>query len=394
MKYKIRLQEEQIQKALARGKSVLLLGPRQTGKTTMLDRVKRDLYLSLVRPDVRQRYERAPSLLTGEVEALKKMTKGVPVVFIDEVQKVPKLLDVIQDLVDRGQASFILTGSSARKLKRGMATNLLPGRVVSLRLDPFVLAEAETDSLENRLLYGSLPGIVACNNTDDQETDLASYVTTYLEEEIRAEAIVRNLGAFARFLELAAAESGQIVNARKLSQEIGVAHTTIAGYYDILQDCLIAERIEPLIKSNTRKKLTRSPKYLFFDLGVRRLAAREGTKPTRETWGHWFEQFVGLELLRCARAQQRRVQLHFWRDPDGPEVDWILEEAGHYLPVEVKWTDAPTSADGRHLETFLKEYPQATDATIVCRCPRKMRLSENVTAIPWQDVDQLVLKSK
>lgn len=175
MKYKIRLQEEQIQKALARGKSVLLLGPRQTGKTTMLDRVKRDLYLSLVRPDVRQRYERAPSLLTGEVEALKKMTKGIPVVFIDEVQKVPKLLDVIQDLVDRGQASFILTGSSARKLKRGMATNLLPGRVVSLRLDPFVLAEAETDSLENRLLYGSLPGIVACNNADDQETDLASY---------------------------------------------------------------------------------------------------------------------------------------------------------------------------------------------------------------------------
>lgn len=360
----------------------------------MLDRTKRDLYLSLIRPDVRQRYERAPGLLTGEVESLKETTKGIPVVFIDEVQKVPELLDVIQDLVDRGQACFILTGSSARKLKRGMATNLLPGRVVSLRLDPFVLAEAQTDSLESRLLYGSLPGIVACNNGEDQETDLASYVTTYLEEEIRAEAIVRNLGAFARFLELAAAESGQIVNARKLSQEIGVAHTTIAGYYDILQDCLIAERIEPLIKSSTRKKLIRSPKYLFFDLGVRRLAAREGVRPTRETWGHWFEQFVGLELLRCARAQQRRIQLHFWRDPDGPEVDWILEEEGNYLPVEVKWTDSPTSADGRHLETFLKEYPQASGATVVCRCPRKMRLSENVTAIPWQDVDQLILKSK
>ncbi|MBF0619792.1 MAG: ATP-binding protein [Candidatus Omnitrophica bacterium] len=394
MRYTARLQEKQVCRALARGKSVLLLGPRQTGKTTMLDRIKRDLYLSLVRPDIRQRYERDPGLLTGEVEALKGKGRSRPVVFIDEVQKAPKLLDVIQDLVDRGKASFLLTGSSARKLKRGAATNLLPGRIVSLRLDPFVLAEVEAESLESRLLYGALPGILACANAADRETDLASYVTTYLEEEVRAEAIVRNLGAFARFLELAAAESGQIVNAQKLSQEIGVAHTTVAGYYGILEDCLVAERIDPLTKSNTRKKLTRSPKYLFFDLGVRRLAAREGVRPTREAWGLWLEQFVGLELLRCIRVQQRRAQLHFWRDPDGPEVDWVLEEEGRYLPVEVKWTDAPSASDCRHLETFLREYPQAVKGFVVCRCPRKMRLTDNVTAIPWQEVDQLVMGSK
>ncbi len=361
----------------------------------MLDRIKRDLYLSLVRPDVRQRYERDPGLLTGEVEALKGHgAKSIPVVFIDEVQKVPKLLDTIQDLIDRGKASFILTGSSAKKLKHGITPNLLPGRIVALRLDPFVLAEVDADTLENRLLYGALPGILACTHLTDRETDLASYVTTYLEEEVRSEAIVRNLGAFARFLELAAAESGQIVNARKLSQEIGVAHTTILGYYNILQDCLVAERIDPLIKSNTRKKLTRSPKYLFFDLGVRRLAAREGVRPARETWGLWFEQFVGLELLRCARAQQRRAQLRFWRDPDGPEIDWVIEENGCYLPVEVKWTDSPSSSDCRHLETFIKEYPQASEGFVVCRCPRRMRVSEHVTAIPWQTVDQLVLGSK
>ncbi|MBF0388321.1 MAG: ATP-binding protein [Candidatus Omnitrophica bacterium] len=394
MVYKSRLQEIQVLRALGRGKSVLLLGPRQTGKTTMLDRVKRDLYLSLVRPDVRQRYERDPGVLAGEVEALKEQkSKALPVVFIDEVQKVPALLDVIQDLVDRRQASFILTGSSARKLKRGVATNLLPGRLVALRLDPFVLAEVAADKLEERLLYGALPGILACRSAADRETDLASYVTIYLEEEVRAEAVVRNLGAFARFLELAAAESGQIVNTQKLSQEIGVAHSTIAGYYNILQDCLIAERIEPLTKSNTRKKLTRSPKYLFFDLGVRRLAAREGVCPAREAWGFWLEQFVGLELLRCLRAQQRRGQLHFWRDPDGPEVDWVIEEDGRYLPVEVKWTAVPSMTDCRHLETFLKEYPQALEGFVVCRCPRKMRLSERITAIPWQNVDQLVLGS-
>ena len=391
MKYIKRLLEEDIRHTLQRNKSVLLLGARQTGKTTLTQRFNPDLSISFIQPDIRQRYEKAPSILKGEVEALdpKKGAKK-SLVILDEVQKVPAILDVVQDLIDRGIANFILTGSSARKLRKGAQFNLLPGRVVALRMQPFSTVEFPEKKIEDLLLYGSLPGMVAVKDDKDRETDLESYVTTYLEEEVRAEAVVRNLGHFARFLELAASESGRIINLRKLSQEIGVAHTTIAAYYQILEDCLITERIEPLTQSATRKKLTKSEKILFFDLGVRRLAAREGTKPSRDAMGHLFEQFVGLELLRAAHAKHKNTKIRFWRDPDGPEVDWVVDEEGSYTPVEVKWTDSPASGDIRHLEVFLSEYPTAKTGHLVCRVPRKMKLSERVFALPWQSVHEIV----
>ncbi|MBI4358099.1 MAG: ATP-binding protein [Candidatus Omnitrophica bacterium] len=392
MQYISRLQEEVIRKALARDKSVLLLGARQTGKTTLVHQIKSDLAISFVRPDIRQTYEKNPAILVAEVEALEK--KGATekfLIILDEIQKVPEILDVVQDLIDRKKASFILTGSSARKLRRGSHVNLLPGRVVALKLDPLTLAEASAPDLRDRLLFGSLPGILTSPDPRDREKDLESYVTTYLEEEIRAEAIVRNLGSFARFLEYAASESGQVVNLRKLSQEIGVSHTTIGSYYEILEDCLIAERIEPLTKSKTRKKLTKSHKYLFFDLGVRRLAARVGTRLPREEWGRLFEQFVGLELLRCARLSGKKIQIKFWRDPDGPEVDWVMDVEDHYIPLEVKWTQSPTPSDMKHLKLFLSEYSASRVGYLVCQTPRKLKFAENIFALPWQDLDKLIL---
>lgn len=392
MKYIARQQEKNIKRALERNKSVLLLGARQTGKTTLIGRLKSDLSISLVRPDIRQRYEKNPALLGGEIEALKEKTKSErPTVFLDEVQKVPELLDVIQDLIDRGSANFILTGSSARKLRKGSKVNLLPGRVIALRLDPLTLSEAPPHSLNERLLYGSLPGILSVEKESDREIDLESYVTTYLEEEVRAEAIVRNLGSFGRFLEYAASESGNIVNLRKLSQEIGVSHTTIGSYYQILEDCLIVERVEPLTQSKTRKKLTKSQKYLFFDLGVRRLAAHEGARLSKETFGRLFEQFIGLELLRCARLSDKNIQLRFWRDPDGPEVDWVIDAENAYTPVEVKWTESPSSKDVKHLQVFLSEYKTSKTAYLVCQTPRRVKLADRVFALPWQEIDRLVL---
>src|SRR3990167_4627651 len=361
MKYISRLLEEKIRHSLDRNKSVLLFGARQTGKTTLISRFNSDLSISFIQPDVRQRYEKSPHLLKSEIEALGPAKKR-PLIILDEVQKVPDILDVVQDLIDRGQANFILTGSSARKLRRGARVNLLPGRVTAFKIDPFSLSEYPSKDLTERLLYGSLPGILTVSDLLDRETDLESYVTTYLEEEVRAEAVVRNLGDFARFLELAASESGGIINLRKLSQEIGVAHTTIGAYYQILEDCLIAERIEPLTQSKTRKKLTKSGKFLFFDLGVRRVAAREGTKLSRDTMGKIFEQFVGLELLRCAHANNSTARIRFWRDPDGPEVDWVVDKNGAYTPVEVKWTENPTKSDIRYLEVFLSEYSSAGTA--------------------------------
>lgn len=390
MKYIPRLLETKIRHTIDRNKSVLLLGARQTGKTTLIGRFDPDLSISFVQPDVRQRYEKSPHLLKGEIESLvSKNGARRFLVILDEVQKVPAILDVVQDIIDREKANFILTGSSARKLRRGAEINLLPGRIVAFRMDPFSLKEFPSQGLENLLLYGSLPGISAVRDLRDREIDLESYVTTYLEEEVRAEAVVRNLGDFARFLELAASESGGIINLRKLSQEIGVSHTTIGAYYQILEDCLIAERIEPLTRSKTRKKLTKSEKFLFFDLGVRRLAAREGTKPSRDTMGKLFEQFVGLELLRSARAKSQAVKIRFWRDPDGPEVDWVVDRDGAYTPVEVKWTENPMPGDAHDLEVFLSEY-ESDVGYLICRVPRKIKLRDKVFALPWQSLDGLI----
>jgi predicted AAA+ superfamily ATPase len=387
MDYIGRTVEAGLRHALARGRSVLLLGARQTGKTTLVQRLPAQLRLSLVPPDVRLRYERDPGLLRREIEALADVKASEPpLVILDEVQKVPELLDAAQDLIDRKVARFVLTGSSARKLRHRSKINLLPGRVSVFYLDPLSLQEYAPRTLEEALLDGSLPGIVQVRNAADREQDLTAYVTTYLEEEVRAEAVVRNLGSFARFLELAAAESGGIVNFRGLASDIGVAHTTIAAYYRILEDCLIAQRIEPLTASTTRKKLTRSDKHLFFDLGVRRLAAREGRRILPSRWGALFEQFVGLELARWSRARGAGARLRFWRDPDGPEVDWVVDREGEYTPFEVKWSDRPEARDARHLNCFLNEYPTAGRGYVVCRAPRKMKLGERIFAVPWQDL--------
>ena len=393
MTYIARLIEPLIRQALEREKSIFLLGPRQTGKTTLLRNFRADLSVSFELPHIRQLYERDSSLLYKEIQSLAGKSSGARKirVMLDEVQKIPEVLDIAQNLIDRRRAVFMITGSSARKLRRRSHVNLLPGRVLSFRMDPLTIREIPPDSLklEDLLCYGSLPGIIGTTDTHDKERELESYVTIYLEEEIRAEAIVRNLGSFSRFLELAASEAGLAVNFSKLSQEIGVSHTTVQSYYQILEDCLIAERIEPLTKSKTRKKLTRTQKYLFFDMGVRRLAAHEGIRPPQEILGRWFEQFVGLELLRLARGSENKKRLLYWRDPGGPEVDWVIEDRESFKPLEVKWTNLPSERDARSLKVFLGEYPCPEGGWIVCQSQREFTLGKNISAIPWQKLPEL-----
>jgi predicted AAA+ superfamily ATPase len=383
--------EPYLKRHLDRGKSILLLGPRQTGKTTLLGGMAPDLGLSLVAPAVRQRYEKDPSLLAGEVRALSASDsgRGRPLVTIDEVQKVPALMDVAQELIDRGEAQFVFTGSSARKLRRGRDLNLLPGRLVALRLDPLTIEEHRPASLQDALLFGSLPAIRRVRDREDREADLRSYVEIYLEEEVRQEALVRNVGLFGRFVELAGQESGRIANYTKISQEVGVSAVTIRTYYEILRDCLVAERVDPVTVSASRKKLTRASRYLLFDLGVRRLAAGEGRRLHPSRLGDLFEQFVGLELIRLCRIHAPGTRLRFWRDPDGPEVDWILEHEGAYLPIEVKLTDRPTERDARHVMVFLNEYKMKR-GFVVCTTPRPVRLSAHVTAMPWHALPEVV----
>lgn len=382
----------QIESTLTRGKSILLLGPRQTGKTTLLTTLPVDLNISLARPALRQQYERNIESFSQEIEALQNKLGKKPLVAVDEIQKVPELMDATQDLIDRKIAQFILTGSSARKLKTQHQANWLPGRVVYFHLDPLTIEELPKKylDLDDLLIYGSLPSIVLDSDTEAKEQDLNSYVVTYLEEEIRQEALVRRLGDFARFLKLAAAESGQLTNFSNIASDIGIAQTTIASYYQILEDCLTAERIEPFLKnSSARRRLVKSCKYLFFDLGVRRVAAQEGTKLPEKIMGQLFEQFIGLELLHLSRNDSRRITLNFWRDQEGREVDWILSYDDTIIPIEVKWTTKPTLNDARHLKTFLQDY-NLDRGYIICRCNKERKIDEQITALPWKNLKDLL----
>ena len=364
----------------------MLLGPRQTGKTTLLETLTVDRWITLLDSRTRFRYEKDPHLLSDELAVLADELKRPPQVVIDEIQLVPSLMHTIQLLIDKKRAQFVLSGSSARKLKRESDMNLLPGRLVVMRLDALVLSEyLDMPPLNDALLYGALPEIALSDITYKQD-DLESYVLTYLEEEIKKEAEVRQLGPFLKFFELAARRSGRVINVSKLSQAIGVGRHTVQSYFQILEDCLIIEQVHPITESDTRKKLTKTAKYLFFDMGIRRVASRLGNALSDEVMGHLFEEFIGIELIRQLRLVANRAQLKFWRDPDGPEVDFVIDHHQTLIPVEVKFTSTPTPSDARHLHTFIDEY-SSNSGIVVCQTPHAFKLSDRVTAIPWQSLD-------
>lgn len=399
MSYVLRKIQVKIEQTLKRGKSVLLLGPRQTGKTTLLHKLKLDRYISLANLETRLGYEQDLARFGKEIEALGAKCQYRPVVAVDEIQKIPKLTDAIQDLIDRGIAQFILTGSSARKLRKTDTLNLMPGRIIPLHMDPLTIQELppENINIEKLLLFGSLPEIALEDDSQIQEENLEAYVSLFLEEEIRVEAALRNVGVFAQFLHLAAAESGNALNFEKISQDIGVSRNTISSYYQILEDCLVGERVEPITQSETRKRLVKTAKYLLFDLGIRRVSSKLSTKLPNELMGHLFEEYIGLELLRFIRLLAPRASLRFWRDLNGPEVDWVVEHQGEYLPFEVKWTQKPTRSQCKHLHLFLNEY-NAKKGFIVCRIPHRQKLSDTIDAIPWQELplvmEQFLQKGK
>lgn len=400
MAYIKRLIQTRVEDILSRGKSIMLLGPRQTGKTTLLTHeVKADLEYTFLNSETRRRYETDPDTLLNEIDAytkIKKLTRQ-PIILIDEIQKVPAIMDAIQNAIDNKLARFVLTGSSARKLKRNQEQqdiNLLPGRVIQLHMDSLSLLEIPPPlpDIEDLLLNGSLPEVIQQNSAQHKEQLLQSYVNIYLEEEIRMEAVVRNLASFSRFLTYAAVEAGNEINVNNLSQEIGVSRHTINEYYQILIDCLIADRIEPITDLTTRRRLTKSPKYLFFDLGIRRIAAGEGLRLPQKYYGQLFEQFVGIELLKIIRLQAPQANLKYWHDHAGPEVDYVIEYNRQYIPIEVKWTSNPTKQNTRHLVKFMQEYNCATPAYVICRTPRAVTLGDDIIAINWRELAHIIAK--
>lgn len=390
-------------KLVEKRQSALILGPRQVGKTSLiLDLLapeKNVLHFPLQNPALRQEFEQDPSSLISKVRG----AGSHPLVFIDEVQKVPDLMDAVQLLIDEKSGSFLLTGSSARKLRRRGA-NLLPGRVLAHRVDPLtwcemgwpkenrivaLAADANQEqgkySFRDSLVFGMLPGVATLAGDEEKADLLEAYATTYLEEEIRSEGLVRNMGAFSRFLTIAASESGTAPNFAKLSMEAGVSLPTIKTFYDILDETLVAERVEPYLK-NARKRMLTTPRYYIFDLGVRNALARLPMIPesVQPNIGSLFEQAVVLEIIHRLRMARKRHKVCFWRTSSGAEVDCVIDTGTAAIPIEIKATKKPRLADLRGLRNFLEDFPDvAKEGFVVTLGDHPEKLAENITAIPW-----------
>ncbi|MFH0763666.1 MAG: ATP-binding protein [Candidatus Omnitrophota bacterium] len=382
--------------------SCLILGPRQAGKTTLVNEclkgAKNTLTYLLQDPTLRIELERDPSRIIVQIRALKKN----PLVFVDEAQKVPALFDAIQVLIDGKDAHFVLTGSSARKLKRHGA-NLLPGRIKRYHLSPLLwgelglvkdcaIRELSIDninrdaaySFEDTLIYGSLPGIATLPRKDRPDF-LKAYAEIYLEEEIRAEALSRKIGAFSRFLELAASESGTSPNLLKLSNESGVSQPAVKEFYNLLEDTLVIERVEPYLK-NARKRILSSSRYYFFDLGVRNILARLPITPglVNTQKGILFEHAVMLEIIRRVKVLNKNYKVCYWRTSAGAEVDCVIDMGDYVIPIEIKSSSYIAKSEIGGLRNFLSDYSKkAKHGYVVTMGGKKEAITDNITAIPW-----------
>jgi predicted AAA+ superfamily ATPase len=338
-------------------RSCLLLGPRQTGKSTLVRAtLPKDAWtVDLLHHDTFLRFAKDPSQFRREVES--RHRRGVRTVFVDEVQKVPELLDEVQSLIDSRKVRFILTGSSARKLRRG-GVNLLGGRALVRRLHALTAEEmGDRFDLERVLRFGSLPQVA--NAADDEAPDLlAAYAQTYLREEIQAESLVRNLGGFARFLDVAAAQSGEILNAEAVARDAAVAARTVREYFQILEDTLIAFRLEAWRKS-PRARLVTHPRVYLFDTGVTNaLCRRLHAVPDTTTRGRLFEQWLVVECWRLVDYRHPETQLYYWRTNHGAEVDLVFERHGKLrLAVEIKSRRNVVGADTEGLRSFADAHP-------------------------------------
>ncbi len=362
---------------------MLLLGARQVGKTTLIEHLyPTALHYHFADPRERLRIARDPSLLIDEVRA--RLPRGGKFL-IDEVQKIPLIFDALQVLLDQRSPRYtaILTGSSARQLKRG-AVNTLPGRVLQLQLGPLSAHElgyyAERSptqrarQLLHMLTFGTLPGIQSLPATRASR-HLQSYVQTYLEQEILGDALTKDVGQFARFLSVMAARAGQILHYTNLSQSAGASVNTIKHHVGVLVDTMTATLIPGFSLSDTAAWLS-TPRLLLFDLGVRNAAAERVLQPAAlaAEYGPLFEQWVGLELLHWMRNRVPQPRLYYWRTTQHREVDWVIACGKKILALEIKWADQWRAGDLNHLSALrseLKARGYRVTTGLVCRTPHE-----------------------
>lgn len=357
-------------------KSYFLFGPRATGKSFLIKQQLGDqaIIINLLKTDNYLRLSAAPYLLEEWIKGM-MLNQSNPWIVIDEIQKIPLLLDEVHRLIEEFQWRFLLTGSSARKLKYGNA-NLLAGRARSAELFPLCWAEIPDFNLSQYLKWGGLPLIM---DSDNPEEDLQSYVNTYLYEEIQSEGFVRNLQAFSHFLQLAAHTSGQILNYSKIANDVGVSVPTIREYYQILEDTLIGFVLPAWTKSKKRKAAS-SGKFYLFDIGVTNIL--NGIKtldPQSNLYGRAFEHWIALELRSYLSYRRIHEPMSFWRSQLHHEVDFLI---GEKYAIEVKATHRINNDDLKNLQ-ILAEENIFQKCYLVSNDPNP-RISQNIICLPWQ----------
>jgi predicted AAA+ superfamily ATPase len=327
-------------------KSFFLLGPRATGKSYLVGQQLGDraLVIDLLRSDLLLRLSSRPE----ELESLLDAGPAKRWIVVDEIQRVPSLLPEVHRLIETKGYRFLLTGSSARKLRRE-STDLLAGRAWVANLFPFSWSELPTFDLPRYLRFGGLPPV---HLSESPEEELRAYVAVYLQEEIRAEGLIRRLPPFSRFLRVAALASGQLLNYSQVASDAEVAASTVREYFSVLDDTLIGWTLEPYTKSRKRKAI-QTAKFYLFDTGVmHELAGTTFIERNSDLYGRSFEHFIGMELRAYISYRRTGESMHFWRSTHGFEVDFLV---GERLAVEVKATRKASLRDARGLLALKEE---------------------------------------
>jgi predicted AAA+ superfamily ATPase len=364
-----------------------LWGPRKTGKTTYLRNLfPGSLVYDFLKTDLFLEFSKKPSLLREQLLAKNSEVLNFPVI-LDEVQKVPQLLDEVHWLMENKHLRFILCGSSARKLKRGKA-NLLGGRAWRYEMFPLVTAELLEPGLLSILNRGLIP---AHYLQDGYAKSLRAYTQDYLKEEVFDEGLTRNIPAFSRFFDAMGFSHGELTNFSNIARECGVDSKTVKEYYQILSDTLLGDFVEPFKKRQNRQVISRTPKFYLFDVGVAGAITRRRVVQERGVdFGKAFEHFVLMELRAYNSYYEVGYAINFWRTKSGVEVDFVL--GGGEVAIEVKSSARVDNRDLRPLNTFMEIF-SPRKAIVVCT-EKEERLAGKVRIMPWRKFLQDLWKGK
>jgi len=358
-------------------KSAFLWGPRKTGKSTYLrEKFPQSIVYDFLQTDLFLEFSKRPSLLRERLLAKKSQALEQPVI-LDEVQKIPQILDEVHWLVENKGLRFILCGSSARKLKRGKA-NLLGGRAWRFEMFPLVSAELVDLDLLKVLNHGMIPIHYL---EDSSEKSLKAYTQDYLKEEVIAEGLTRNIPAFSRFFDAMAYSHGELTNYSNIARDCGVDSKTVREYYQILVDTLMGRLVEPFKRRQDRQIITKAAKFYLFDVGVAgAIMKRKIVEARGELFGKAFEHFVLMELVAHSSYNELDYEINFWRTKSGLEIDFVLAKGE--VAIEVKGSSRVEQRDLRPMMAFVGEYAPKK-ALLVCN-EREERVQGRIRIMPWR----------